>query len=99
MEFCEGRLDGKDAVVVKCAPYGAFVDVPSLQIGGMVHVGELSKGYVRFDRVRERLVAPEGEIAPGSTLRVLVAAVDFDERKIDFKPVAKAAKPARKKKR
>jgi len=88
-----------DAVVVKCAPYGAFVDVPSLQIGGMVHVGELSKGYVRFDRVRERLVAPEGEIAPGSTLRVLVAAVDFDERKIDFKPVAKAAKPARKKKR
>lgn len=78
-----------DAVVVKCAPYGAFVDVPSLQIGGMVHVGELSKGFVRFDRVRERLVAPEGEIAPGSTLRVLVAAVDFDERKIDFKPVGR----------
>ncbi|MBQ9727804.1 MAG: VacB/RNase II family 3'-5' exoribonuclease [Kiritimatiellae bacterium] len=76
-----------DAVVVKCAPFGAFVDVPTLQLGGMVRVGELSKGHVRFDRARGRLVAPEGEFAPGTPLRVLVAAVDFDERRIDFRPV------------
>ena len=90
--FLEDRLRAGtptecDAVVVKCAPYGVFVDVPSLQIGGMVHVSELSKGFVRFDHGRERLVAPEGEIAPGATVRVLVAAVDFDGRKIDFRPI------------
>ena len=82
-----GKPTECDAVVVKCAPFGVFVDVPSLQIGGMVHVSELSKGFVRFDHARERLVAPEGEIAPGATLRVLVASVDFDGRKIDFRPV------------
>ena len=90
--FLEDRLRAGvptqcDAVVVKCAPYGAFVDVPSLQIGGLVHVSELSKGFVRFDAARDRLVAPEGEIAPGATVPVLVAAVDFDGRKIDFRPV------------
>ena len=83
-----------DAVVVKCAPFGAFVDVPSLQLGGLVRVSDISKNYVRFDRVRERLVAPEGEFAPGSPMRVLVAAVDFDGRKIDFLPVA-PERPAR----
>ena len=92
--FLEDRLRAGvptecDAVVVKCAPYGAFVDVPSLQIGGLVHVSELSKGFVRFDAARDRLVAPEGEIAPGATVPVVVAAVDFEGRKIDFRPVGR----------
>ncbi len=98
--FLEDRLRAGeptecDAVVVKCAPYGAFVDVPSLQLGGMVHAADLSKGFVRFDRTRERLLAPEGEIAPGATLRVVVAAVDFDGRKIDFHPVGRSRPDAR----
>lgn len=90
--FLEDRLRAgtpteEDAVVVKCTPFGVFVDLPGLQLGGLVHVSELSKGFVRFDRDRERLLAPEGEIGPGATLRVVVASVDFDGRKIDLHPV------------
>jgi hypothetical protein len=41
---------------------------------------------VRFDRDRERLVASgEFDLGPGSRVRVLVTAVHFDDRRIDFK--------------
>ena len=75
-----------DGVVVKCLPYGAFVELPSLMLDGMAHVSTLSSHFVRFDRDRERLVAPgEFDLGPGSRVRVLVTAVHFDDRRIDFK--------------
>ena len=75
-----------DGVVVKCLPYGAFVELPSLMLDGMAHVSTMSSHFVRFDRDRERLVAPgEFDLGPGSRVRVLVTAVHFDDRRIDFK--------------
>ena len=74
-----------DGVVVKCLPYGAFVELPGLMLDGMAHVSTMSSNFVRFDRDRERLVAPEFELGPGSRVRVLVSAVHFDDRRIDFK--------------
>ena len=75
-----------DGVVVKCLPFGAFVELPSLMLDGMAHVSTMSSHFVRFDRDRERLVAPgEFDLGPGSRVRALVTAVHFDERRIDFK--------------
>ncbi|MBQ6102358.1 MAG: RNB domain-containing ribonuclease, partial [Kiritimatiellae bacterium] len=75
-----------DGVVVKCLPFGAFVELPSLMVDGMAHVSTMSSHFVRFDRDRERLVAPgEFDLGPGSRVRVLVTAVHFDDRRIDFK--------------
>ena len=91
--FLEERLAAGDppereGVVVKCLPFGAFVELPDLMVDGMVHVSTMSSHFVRFDRDRERLVAPgEFDIGPGSRVRVLVTAVHFDERRIDFKIV------------
>ena len=75
-----------DGVVVKCLPFGAFVELPDLMLDGMAHVSTMSSHFVRFDRDRERLVAPgEFDLGPGSRVRVLVTAVHFDDRRIDFK--------------
>ena len=87
--FLEQQLaDGKpleyEAVAVKAASFGVFVDVPNLQIGGMIHISTLSTQFVRYDSGAERLHTSEFSIKAGDKLRVLVARVNFDERKLDF---------------
>ena len=77
-----------DAVVGKCASYGLFVDLPDLAIGGMVHVSKLSQTFVRWDAAREALADGRQTWQVGTKMKVRVAAVDFDQRKIDFEPVA-----------
>ncbi len=83
--------DGKpmeyDAVVVKVMDFGVFVEVPEVQIGGLIHISVLSDKFVRYDSFRERLTAPGVSIGSGDKLRVLVSGVNFDERKVDFSVV------------
>ena len=98
-QLASGKPAEYDGVVVKCLPFGAFVELPDLLLDGMVHVSTMSSHFVRFDRDLERLVAPEFEIGPGSRVRVLVTAVHFDDRRIDFKitdfrPKAPSSAPA-----
>ena len=75
-----------DAVVGKCTPYGVFVDLPEIAIGGMVHVSKLSQSFVRWDAFKEALVDGQKTWQVGTKMKVSVAAVDFDQRKIDFVP-------------
>ena len=84
-QLAAGRPLEYDAVVVKCMPFGAFVELPELMLEGMVHVSALSSAFVRYDRSSGRLSAPGLDVGPGSRMRVFVASVDFDARKIAFK--------------
>ena len=86
-KLAAGERPEYDAVAVKCAPFGAFVEIPDLQVEGLVHVSTMSGAFVRFDRESGALVAPGLEIAPGTSLRVAVSGVDFDERKISLRAV------------
>ena len=92
--IASGRPEEYAAVVVKCMPFGAFVELPELMVEGMVHVSALSRSFVRYDRSSGRLSAPEFEIGPGSRLRVVPVSVDFDSRKIAFKATAVERAPA-----
>ncbi|MGN0851973.1 MAG: ribonuclease R family protein [Kiritimatiellia bacterium] len=76
-----------EAVVGKVAHYGLFVDLPSLAIGGMVHVSRLSDAYVRWDEFSETLSGGGTTWRVGMKMNVRVAEIDFDQRKIDFVPV------------
>ena len=53
-------------------------------------MSNLPGDYYRFDRAQQRLVGERSgqTFALGAALRVLVAAVNLDERKIDLQPVA-----------
>ena len=80
-----------DAVVSRCTRYGVFVDLPSLALGGMVHVSKLSQSFVRWDAFKEALVDGQKTWQVGAKMKVRVAAVDFDQRKIDFVPANEGA--------
>ena len=75
-----------DAVVVRCARNGCFVELPELAAGGLVHISKLSNDYVRFDSFRERLEAGGRTWSVGDRLKVRVERVDFNARLVDFIP-------------
>ena len=77
-----------EAVVSKCAPFGCFVEIPALAVSGLVHVSLLSRKFVTFNEYDHSLSAPGGgSWRIGDRLRVRVAKVDFEQRRIDFVPV------------
>ena len=84
-----------DAVIVKCAPYGCFVEIPELAVSGLVHVSLLSHRYVEFNESDQSLSAPGQSWRIGDRIRVHVSNVDFRERKVDFVPVREGRAPAR----
>ena len=79
-----------DAVVVKCAPVGCFVEIPELAVSGLVHISLLSHSYVRFNESDRSLSAPGGRSwRIGDRMKVRVARVDFRQRRIDFVPATR----------
>ena len=76
-----------DAIVSKCTPYGCFVEIPEISVSGLVHVSVLSKKFVRYNESDGSLSAPGGgSWRPGTMLKVHVAKVDFQQRRVDFIP-------------
>jgi ribonuclease R len=78
-----------DVIVSSVVPFGLFVRVPELHVDGLVHVTALPRDYYHRD--------PTGTVLRGERsgnqyrltdrLRVRLAAVNVDERKIDFVPI------------
>src|SRR5690606_6136273 len=87
-----------EGVITGVTGFGVFVELKDLQIEGLVHVTSLQNDYYRHDPVRHRLIGERSGREYGLTdsLRVRVAAVNLDERKIDFEPVGETGKPSRK---
>jgi len=88
--FLKGRVgDTFDVIVSSVVPFGLFVRVPELHVDGLVHVTALPRDYYHRD--------PTGTVLAGERsgnqyrltdkLRVRLAAVNVDERKIDFVPI------------
>ena len=76
-----------DAVVSKCERFGCFVDVPSIGVSGLVHVSNLSRGFVRYNQ-HDHTLSASGRRSwkIGDVMRVRVARIDFAARHIDFVP-------------
>jgi len=87
--FLQQQLDEKKlieyrAVVAKCTNYGVFIDIPDLAMGGMIHISNLSKQFVRFNPANESLSAGSVTYRVGTVVQVQVATVDFNQRRADF---------------
>jgi len=86
-EFMQDKTGEEfDAVVTGVTDFGLFVQIPDLQIEGLVHVSALGGEYFARDPVRRSL---RGERSGRSWqlanhVRVRVARVDLEEKKIDF---------------
>ena len=90
--LADGRANRFEAVVAKCTRYGLFVDLPTLAVGGMVHVSTLCDAYVRWNDFNETLEGGGQVWEPGTKLTVRVEKVDFDRRLVDFVPVRPAGR-------
>ena len=86
-EFMQDKIgDEFDAVVTGVVDFGLFVQIPDLQIEGLIHVSSLGSEYFSRDTVHRRLT---GERSGRSwqladTVKVRVIRADLEQKKIDF---------------
>jgi ribonuclease R len=92
-----------DAVVVRVMNFGLFVELDMLDIQGLVHISTLSDSFVNFDPGMHQLRAGREVYKLGAHVKVRVARVDFDKRRLDCvldgvkagadKPAGRGGKP------
>jgi ribonuclease R len=79
-----------EGLVTGVTNFGLFVQIKDLYVEGLIHITSLPNDYYNHDAVGHRLVGERsGRVFRlTDTLRVRVAAVNVDERKIDFELAA-----------
>lgn len=76
-------------IVSATAEFGLFVTLKDLYVDGMVHVSQLGDDFFIFDQSSQSLVGQNrGQIfGLGDEVKIKVAGVNLEERKIDFELV------------
>ena len=79
-----------EGLVTGVTNFGLFVQIKDLYVEGLVHITSLPSDYYNHDPIGHRLVGERsGRVFRlTDTVRVRVAAVNVDERKIDFELAA-----------
>ncbi len=89
-QYMEGHLgDEFDGVITGVTNFGLFVQITELMTDGLVHVTSLANDYYQYDSGAQKLIGERTgrSFSLGEPMRVRVARVDMDSRKIDFRPV------------
>lgn len=86
-----------DGVIAAVTSFGLFVELVDLYIEGLVHVTALPGDYYHFEKSTQRLLGERSgrSFQLGGSVRVQVARVDLDDRKIDLELIAEK-NPAKK---
>jgi ribonuclease R len=86
-----------DGIVSGVTSFGLFVELTESQVSGLVHITQLPNDYYHFDPVRHLLSGERRglEFRLGDAVRVQVLRASMEDRKIDFRLVQDASKPAR----
>jgi ribonuclease R len=91
-----------DGTVSAVTEFGLFVTLSSLYVDGLVHVRNMGNDYFEFDQASQTLNGRgHGQrFALGDQLRVKIAGVNLEDRKVDFelvKQLTSAGRPIRQK--
>jgi len=89
-EYMQSHVgDEFDGVINTVTSFGLFVELNDLHVEGLVHITSLVKDYYRFEQAEGGLIGEKTgrEYHLGEPIRVQVAAVNLDDRKIDFQEV------------
>ncbi len=89
--------DEFNGVISAVTGFGLFVELEDLYIEGLVHITALPGDYYNFDASHQRLSGERSgrSFQLGGSVRVQVARVDLDDKKIDLELID--SQPARKK--
>jgi len=96
---CEYMMDktGDDftGVISAVTSFGFFVELNDIYVEGLVHISSLGQDYFHFDPLSHQLKGEHSNTRYrlGDTVKVKVARVDLDDKKIDFSLVGVTAKP------
>jgi ribonuclease R len=97
-EYMQDKVGEVFAGVVSAVTgFGLFVELKEIYVEGLVHVTALPNDYYHFDPVHHRLRGERtGRVFRlTDTVKVRVARVDLDQRKVDFDLVDGGGRPAR----
>jgi ribonuclease R len=86
-QYMEQRLGQEyPGVITGVTNFGVFVQIPELQIDGLVHVTALGSDYYEFEAGSQSLVGERSgqRYRLGDALDIVVARVDLETRRIDF---------------
>lgn len=86
-EYMQDRVgEDFDGVIAAVTAFGFFVELEDVFVEGLVHISQLRDDYYQFDSTFHRLVGERTgkRFAIGEPVRIKVAAVNLDERKMDF---------------
>ncbi|MEC8157635.1 MAG: ribonuclease R [Pseudomonadota bacterium] len=77
-------------VVASVTRFGMFVELTDIYMEGLVHISALPSDYYHYDQASQRLVGEHTRktYQLGDAVRVQVARVDLDDRKIDLELVS-----------
>lgn len=101
-EYMENKIGEEfDGTITSVNSFGIFVELDHIYVDGLVHITALDNDFYHFDPVGHRLTGKRTGIVYrlGDRMRVRLAAVNLDERKIDFIPAPVPARSGRKKRR
>ncbi|NDY94730.1 ribonuclease R [Wenzhouxiangella limi] len=95
-QFMQRHLgDTFDGIVTGVTSFGLFVELPDYGVSGLVHVTALPNDYYHFDPVGHSLTGKRRGIRLrlADRVRVELAAVNVEERKIDLRLVEDSPEP------
>ena len=82
--------DDFQGVISGVTRFGIFVQLPELFVEGLVHVSSLRGDYYHYNQERQTLMGERTNqtLGMGDQVKVKVARVDVDDRKIDFELIS-----------
>jgi ribonuclease R len=88
--------DSFDGVISSVTSFGLFIELDGVYVEGLAHITSLPKDYYHFDPVSHTMSGERSgrSYRLGDRIRVSVARVDLDERKIDFVPEKEDEQPS-----
>jgi len=87
---CEYMLDkvGEefDGIITTVTGFGFFVELVGIHVEGLVHVTSLTSDYYVFDKSSQQMKGERSGVTYklGDKLKIKIASVSLDDRKIDF---------------
>ena len=86
-EYMEDKVGEEfSGIITAVTNFGLFVALDDIYVEGLVHVSALSSDYYHYDEVRHQLKGEKSGLVfgLGDPVKVQVARVNLDDRKLDF---------------
>jgi ribonuclease R len=94
-EYMQDRVGEEfDGVIAGITSFGFFVELTDIYVEGLVHISNLKGDYYEFDATMLKLTGSRSgvQFSLGDQVRIKVAAVNMDQRKMDFELVSGGGK-------